>query len=456
MNSMVPIVGILIVIVVGVFAFIRNYYYSSVHQAIQTRLDIFVNGVKYEESVELNYEWLHQQVESFSDKDKMEVMALTEDLTVEVTSNGLASDYPVPEFQSAMENTTPQFSIGKLDDGESYMSATVQVQDSGDIVAMRIIVSLDDIDRQVLIIGASAWAIAFVIFILVTYSGFYFSRSIVVPVSQVSASARKIAMGDFSARLDVKNNDEIGELCETINYMAEELSQTDRLKNEFISSVSHELRTPLTAIRGWAETLSMAPVEDRKTLEKGMRVILNETERLGNMVEELLDFSRMQNGRFSLIKEKMDVLAELEETAMIFSERANREGIRLVVDEPEFIAPVLGDHNRLKQAFINLLDNAFKYTPSGGTVRLSVEESDNHEAVTIRIADSGEGISKEDLPNVKTRFYKGTGARRGSGIGLSVVDEIISRHGGSFDIDSVKGEGTTATIVLPTIKSNGN
>ena len=166
-----------------------------------------------------------------------------------------------------------------------------------------------------------------VILLLVLFSSSYFINSIVNPVGEVGETARRIAQGDFRARLTKKNDDEIGELCDIINYMAEELGAAETMKNDFISSVSHELRTPLTAIQGWGETILSDGGEDKETLQKGMKVIISETDRLSSMVEELLDFSRMQSGRLKLILSRMDPVAELSEAVIMYTERAKRDGI---------------------------------------------------------------------------------------------------------------------------------
>ena len=198
----------------------------------------------------------------------------------------------------------------------------------------------------------------------------------------------------------VQSNDEIGELCETINYMAEELGNSEKMKNEFISSISHELRTPLTAIKGWSETLTT--IDDRETFIKGMRVINSETERLSQMVEELLDFSRIQDNRLTLQMDTIDILAELTETVLIYQERARALGITLNYYEPEMVPFVNGDKNRLRQVFINIVDNAIKYSDKGDTV--SVEAYEQNDEICISVSDTGMGISKEDLPKILEQY----------------------------------------------------
>lgn len=174
---------------------------------------------------------------------------------------------------------------------------------------------------------------------------------------------------------------------------------------------------------------------------------MDETERLSSMVEELLDFSRMQSGRMKLVKSKMDVLAELSEAVIMYTERAKREGMLLIYDEPDLFVPVFGDRGKLRQVFINVIDNALKYSDPGDTTTVSARVEGNN--IIIEVEDTGCGISAADLPKIKTKFYKANLTRRGSGIGLAVADEIIQMHGGRLDVSSVEGEGTTVTITLP-------
>lgn len=294
-------------------------------------------------------------------------------------------------------------------------------------------------------------AVCLTILVLMMFSGLYFVKSIVIPVRQIGSTARRYAMGDFSVRITKKNDDEIGELCDIVNHMASELALSEQMKNEFISSVSHELRTPLTAIKGWAETIGSMP-DDAETVAKGMHVIGSESERLSVMVEELLDFSRIQNGRFTLNKAAMDILAELGDAVLIYTEKAKKEGIDVIYDEPDMLPFICGDKNRIRQVFINVIDNAIKYSDKEGIVSIQagMEDSDH---IRIDVSDTGCGISKHDLPKIKTKFYKANHTRRGSGIGLAVADEIIAMHGGRLDITSEQGVGTTVTIILPVQKS---
>jgi signal transduction histidine kinase len=165
------------------------------------------------------------------------------------------------------------------------------------------------------------------------------------------------------------------------------------------------------------------------------------------MVEELLDFSRMQNGKFTMEKNRMDILAELEDAILIYGEKAKRDNITLNYNAPEMLPLINGDKNRLRQVFINIIDNAIKYSNPGCTV--NVEASEVEGGVQIVVEDNGCGIKESDLPRIKTKFFKANHTRRGSGIGLAVADEIVTMHGGTLEVQSQENVGTTVIITLP-------
>ena len=265
-------------------------------------------------------------------------------------------------------------------------------------------------------------------------------------------ATRKYAKGDFSFELDDFGSKELNELGESIKYMISEIKDADRMKNDFISTISHELRTPLTAIKGWGETMLQIGPNDEELSKKGMNVIIGESQRLTELVEELLDFSRIQNGALKMRIEKMDILAELDEAVFVFRDRAKREGKELIYNAPEEPAPALGDANRITQVFSNILDNAIKYTSEGGKISVLATFGEDN-TIVITVTDTGCGISEEDLPKVKEKFYKTNNTVRGSGIGLAVADEIIKQHNGKLDIYSVLSKGTSVKITIPIDKS---
>lgn len=453
-NSVGVVVIILLIIEILLVLVVRNYYYSSAKQFVTSKMNIVTSAVmQRSDSPTTNYNSeIRSVVESYEDKDKIELMAVKTDGSVDITSSGFSpADIGVmTDYEAAKKNSSGVASeVFELSTGEKVIAVTAVISPRGcEYEALRMVASMKGVDNQILIITLIITFVAVCIVLLMFFSGMFFIRSIVYPVIQIGQIARKFAKGDFSERIEKKSDDELGELCNSINYMAEELSNTEAMKNEFISSVSHELRTPLTAIKGWSETLTT--IDDKETFKKGMRVITSETERLSQMVEELLDFSRIQDNRLTLVKDTIDILAELGETVLIYQERARALGITLNYYEPEMLPFVYGDKNRLRQVFINIVDNAIKYSDKGDTV--SVEAYEENNEIVISVSDTGMGISKEDLPKIKTKFFKANHTRRGSGIGLAVADEIIQRHDGTLTINSEHGVGTTVMITLPCIE----
>ena len=456
LTTLLVISVILIGIAVSITVSLRNYYYSTVEQKLtsmgqSSAIAEYFNGyidVSNDTFAERAIEYAH----NFSDINSAWVWIYNKNGKVVVTSTGFAAEgADDTDYVTAMNSPSGRgLAEGRLDSGEKFMALTVLLPKSGERSngAVRYLISLQDIDKEVVVLGVLIMFVALLAIMLVIISGLFFIRSILVPVKRINAATRRIAAGDYSEKVDVANRyDEISELSESINYMTEQISRTETLKNDFISTVSHELRTPLTAIKGWTETLITVNESEDETLSQGLKVILYESERLYSLVEDLLDFSRIENGSILLRMQKIDVLAELDEAVYVLRDRANRGGIQIHYSTPDSPAPMNGDPDRLKQVFVNILDNAIKYTPEGGTI--SVVASLGANELKISVADTGCGISEEDLPHVKEKFYKANVSVKGSGIGLAVCDEIVRLHNGSLDIRSKLGEGTTVEVIFP-------
>lgn len=444
---------VLLIVELSVIYTLQHYYYNSAEQYLTTKISSVTTVLtRYSQDTGSNFSAdLRSTFENFSDKERMELMAINSKGRVTLTTSGFAPDTgtAMPDYETAMESETGTW-IGRQN-GERVMAVSVNISAmQPEYNAIRVVSSMSQIDATLRDYTMMITIVCIGILLLLTITGSFFLRSIVRPINRINAAAKKFAQGDFSQRITPIPKDEIGDLCKTVNDMASDLSETEAMKNEFISSVSHELRTPLTAIQGWAETLCLDI--DAETMQKGMHVIVNETERLSRMVEELLDFSRMQSGRLTVQPEPMDILAELGDAVLIYMEKAKREHIRMIYQEPEMLPFVYGDKNRIRQVFINVIDNALKYSNPGGLVTVSAEAI--AEQIQVRISDNGVGISAADLPKVKTKFFKANHTRRGSGIGLAVANEIITMHHGKLDIQSELGKGTTVIITLPAMSDH--
>lgn len=447
---------VFVIITIGILVgiFIKSQYYDSVRMTLNSRATSLVMSY-FNSQTTVTDESFNKMaknfVDNFSDKNVMEVWVIDKNGNVVVSSTGFSvkgESYPDYNYAKADENGIGEW-IGRMQNNEKVMALSYILPENQQGVsgAIRYIISLEDIDRQIYVIWALIGLLLILVICFVITSGAFFINSIINPVRKINETASKIAEGDFNVSIEKhKYDDEIGQLCDTINHMAHEIGETERMKNEFISTVSHELRTPLTAIKGWGETIKLAQNDD-ELVNKGLDVIVNESERLSDLVEELLDFSRMESGKLSLKVSQIDIVKELTEVLEVFESRSSREGIDLITDIPMRSIIINGDKNRLKQSFVNIIDNSFKYNQKGGFVKVSLNV--DNKKVVISITDNGCGISKHDLPKIREKFYKANNSARGSGIGLAVTDEIIKMHSGEMIIESNIGNGTKVSIVLP-------
>jgi len=327
------------------------------------------------------------------------------------------------------------------------MAISYPLKSGEDIVGvLRFITSLREINQDINSTAILFVGFGVVVILISAFVSVLLAETIVDPLKSVTEAAEKMAKGDFKTRSIKKYDDEIGKLSDTLNYMAEEIIKKDELKNDFISSVSHELRTPLTSIKGWAITLKHS-YDDEEILTDGLDIIEKESDRLSNMVEELLDFSKFVSGKTTLVKENININNIVDHIRKQLTPRAIRDNIDFKVFVEDDMPITYSDGNRLKQVFINILDNAFKFTPTGGSITLTANYEDNN--FIFNIKDTGYGIAEEDLPKIKEKFYKGKTGESQSGIGLSICDEIIRLMNGTFEIISERNIGTEIIISIP-------
>ena len=457
-NLLITVLLVLLAEAMFLYTYTRGYY-NSVQQTMYRRFSSVTGQLKMytsdtvQSTASTRSLALRRMVEQFADKDKYEFMLLDSYGGVIASSSGTSAEGIVTgvDFEQAQEAADGLgVALYRTQSGELVMAACCLVPYAAeDVAAMRLVTSMTLVEAQIKNAIFASLVIAAVILAVTIMSGLYFIRGIVVPLGQVERTAASIARGELDVRLPVTGDerDEVDRLRGTINQMAEGLEETEKMKNEFISSVSHELRTPLTSIRGWVETLRTLDDPADENYRKGLEIINNETGRLYNMVEELLDFSRLQNGRIRMDCRPLDLVAELTDAVLFCEARIQREGLVLSYTEPEEMIPIYADPDRLRQVFINILDNAIKYSAPGG--RITVKLWSGEYKAFVEIIDQGRGIPPEDLENVKTKFYKGSNSVRGSGIGLALVDSIMTALDGTMDIKSTLGRGTVVTLGLP-------
>ncbi|WP_326544526.1 HAMP domain-containing sensor histidine kinase [Anaerococcus provencensis] len=270
----------------------------------------------------------------------------------------------------------------------------------------------------------------------------------VEPILKLIDVSEKLAQGDFDAKAEVTGKDELSKLGRTLNFMSENIVRREDMKNEFISSVSHELRTPLTSIKGWAITLQSKEIQnDSDMLNQGLSIIESEGDRLSMMVEDLLDFSRLQSSKFKYDKKNIDIVELVKEVHTQLSPRANNEDINFTFTTVYKTLMVYADKNRMKEVFINIIDNAIKFTDKGGNIDILIEV--NQDKISISITDDGEGIKEDEIAYVASKFYKGSSSKSQTGLGLSICEEIIKAHDGNMIIKSKYGSGTSVIVEIP-------
>ncbi|MDO4269691.1 MAG: HAMP domain-containing sensor histidine kinase [Eubacteriales bacterium] len=455
MNSLSFVLVILAAVVILVSVGVSGYYYASVRDNLVSRATQKSDTYRkyFTETYDQFYTQAESDVATFSEQDKVELQFLDRSGRILLSTSGLTGGgmASTEEAAQALSNQKTGTFTGRdpLSD-ERVMSVTAPLLSSrGDLIGgVRFITSLRVAERQIWIIIGVAVLACLVFLMLVVASNSYFVRSIVDPVLKINTIAKEIAAGRYGVRLQKTYDDEIGELCDTINYMSDEISRAERMKNDFISSVSHELRTPLTAIGGWSETLLAGGGEDPEEVMQGLTIIQKESNRLTRMVEELLDFARIESGRMKLEVELFDLSIELYEAVYMYENLLRKSGMQLSYDEDtDANYYINGDRHRLKQVFLNILDNAAKYGADGKRIDITLRREGGK--IVAKVRDYGAGIPEAELPFVKEKFYKGSSKQRGSGIGLAVTDEIVTLHSGTLDIASALGAGTTVTITLP-------
>ena len=453
-NSLGVVFSLGMVCVLAVTASYAAYYYSNVQSDLKSRARTTTEF--FADFVNQNYNEFIQScityTETYEKRNTIELQFFDSQGEIVSSSYGhwAGASPATPEIQSALQTRDADAYVGKDPvTGERIIAVSGPViYTSGEVVGVfRYITSTRLVDVQIFLVALISTLVLMLVLGAVLLSSTYYIRSILNPVDQITEKAKRIASGSYGAQIQTKYNDEIGELANTINEMSVKISQNEKMQAEFISQLSHELRTPLTVINGWSETLLANEDMDPDT-RQGMKIISSEAKRLTGMVMDLLDFTRMQDGRMTLTVEPTDLRSEFEDTVFMYGSRLAQDGIELnYLENDEDIPEIPCDPQRLRQVFLNILDNAAKHGGEGKKIDASLTREGD--SVVVRIRDYGPGIPEDEIPLVKKKFYKGSSKARGTGIGLAVCDEIVEMHGGTLTLENAPGGGTVVTVRLP-------
>jgi len=455
LNTVGVIFALGMVCVLAVTASFAAYYYSNMQSDMRFRAK--TTSEFFEDYIDLNYNEFYQScmtyARTFEDRNELELQFINKQGRIVASSYGNWVGLPpaTSDIQDAISTrgVSPPYLGVDHATGERIMAVSApMIYSNGEVIGvLRYVTSTKIVDRQIVYVGLISFLALLAVLAVVILTGNYFIRSVMTPVSQINEKAKRIANGSYGVQIQTRYADEIGELAETINELSSKISQNEKMQAEFISQLSHELRTPLTVINGWTETLLADESMDADT-RQGMKIISREAKRLTEMVVELLDFTRMQDGRMTLNVEPTDIRAEFEDTVFMYGSRLAQDGIELeYLDAEEDIPEIPCDPQRLRQVFLNILDNAAKHGGQGKRIEAAMNFEDDQ--VVVRIRDYGPGIPEDELPLVKKKFYKGSSSVRGTGIGLAVCDEIVEMHGGELILANAEGGGTLVTVRLP-------
>lgn len=439
-----------LVLEVLIINIVRQSYYKNLEDSLFSQIKVSADLYRRYFSDASLYDNVLNNVDSYWKQADVEVQIA--DLEGSILMDSIGIIPPEGEKRKDVEEALKSGRgawIGKVYyDDEMVLAVSHPLQSQeGTVGVLRFITSLREVNKDIervsnvfMVIGAAVAFISAIISMLL-------ANSIIGPLKEVTRVAEVMASGNFRTRSRKVYNDEIGKLSDTLNFMATEIIKRDNLKNDFISSVSHELRTPLTSIKGWAVTLKDSGPEDREMMADGLSIIEKESDRLTGMVEELLDFSRFVTGRIAMVKEWIHPEEVIDHVHKQMLPRAERDRIAFKVTVASGLPQILVDQNRLKQVFINILDNSFRFTPAGGSVAFTVSCTGGW--VLFSVVDTGCGIAPDELPRVKEKFFKGKNSKSRNGIGLSICDEIVRLMGGTMEIRSEVNQGTEVLIALP-------
>jgi len=455
----------LLIIAVGTFLVqgVRDFYLQEFYKQMDEVFsnEEFSSGIRAAADAE-DIEWMEDVLSAYSgqlgidagtrnfyilDGEAGECLAgsdMPENPALEITPNILAA-------LAGREGVT-----GKV--GAAYMDVAVPVDGKNESYIVYIIdnkQTVQDLTRELITIIIEALGVALIISVI---TSIIVSKTMLRPIQGMTHAAEEMAKGDFSSKIEVESDDEIGILADTFNNMADQLHQTldeirrsEELRKEFVANVSHELRTPITSIRSYAETLVDSDELPKEMEQNFLRVIMTESDRMTKIVQDLLELSRFDAGSSQMKFDKFSLEQSVRDIYNALVIEAQKRGQQIELELEWKMPDIIGDRSRIEQVLMNVVSNAIKYTANGG--RIEITGTATGESVSVRVQDNGVGISKEDMARVFDRFYRVDKARSresgGTGLGLSIAKEIIDRHDGRITIDSEHGKGTAVTITLP-------
>jgi len=439
-----------------------KYYEEKISDKLTSNL-LLVRDILKDDLVNQRYENIQDKIENLAEVLNLRVSVINK------AGKVVCDSETMPDLMENHETREEIVTAREEGIGESprysetlkfYMKyvAVPVVVNGNDLGVIRLAVPLLEIQNELKIIRRFFILGAFLAVIITLVIGYFISRKISLPIYDMNRAARSIAKGDLSKRVRIKTNNELEELADSFNLMADELvrkidnlKEMDKIRTDFVANVSHELKTPLTSVQGFIETLEDGAIDDKENAKKFLAIIRKHTERINNTINDLLTLAEIERSEGKIEETKFDMRCLLDELVSEFNNVLTVKKQTMNVDYNGNDFNIRADKDKLAQVLINLIDNAVKYTDIGGHIKASIFEVDTNLVVTIE--DNGIGISKEHLTRVFERFYRVDKARSreagGTGLGLAIVKHIIKLQKGDIEINSEVGKGTKVTMIFP-------
>jgi len=454
-----------------IVVFVLNFFVSlRLHEHFEQRITaelrsnaVLVGDILQTDLIEGRFEEIQRKTGRLADKLDLRITIVGKDGKIlgdsEQEKSLLGNHSDRLEIAEAIENGFGQSTRFSDTLGLNMKYVAVRVDDGDRILGIvRFALPLSRVQPEIRIIYRVVLFGAIAAVIIALIAAYFVSRRITLPIRQMRETAQQIAKGDFGRRVRIKSKDELGELAKSLNTMADELQQKmenlrrlDRMRTDFVANVSHELKTPLTLIKGYIETLEDRAMDDKKTATKFISIIKEHADRLGHIVDDLLSLSELELSDDSVHKTEFNLKEIIDDVSLGFGRALSekRQKLTVISDGGDF--RIKADRDKIEQVFVNLIDNAIKYTKESGRIELSFIEHDREVVVNVR--DSGIGIPKEHRDRVFERFYRVDKARSrevgGTGLGLSIVKHIVLAHNGKITIESELYKGTKISVTLP-------
>lgn len=324
---------------------------------------------------------------------------------------------------------------------ETITQTRVFVLEDGSSISLTFHARISPVDATVSTLQVQLYILTAFLIVIAILMGIIISRRISKPIEQINKSAKVLSRGEYEVRFNGHGFSEIKELSDTLNTAAKELSKVDRLRKELMANVSHDLRTPLALIYSYAEMMHDFPEE---ISEEQTQVIMEETKRLSGLVNDILDISQLETGNMQLNLSTYDLTESLQNTIDRTGALVHKDGIQIVFQKEEEVY-IHADERKITQVFYNLLINAIHYSGKDQVIHVRQKRIGND--IRVEVEDRGEGIAQQDILFIWDRYYKvdkeHKRAATGTGLGLSIVKNVMELHGGSYGVESKKGQGST-------------